>query len=277
MCSKAQLPIVVLAPGPKRAVRLYGQGIASTTGHCSPVALAADLRRGVHIVGAARAELTFPIEAPGPKGSIRTQGQGVVICARNSRPVRGVADLGRRVRVCRTAEAECSVIVVAPGPERTVLLDSQRVACPARDSCPVSRAADPSRAIPVGNAFQAELAIAVTSPGPERTVSPNGHGEAAAAGYIDPRHWRCFDVDHNRVAVCRDRARATTDAKTAVAVLVIAMSTEKACSADSFAVAIFCHRVPTFSRMAIDVAPALARWTLPVRRSAPPKQHSLRP
>src|SRR5665647_1011289 len=147
---------------------------------------AADLGRGVPLLGVAEAELAVAVEAPGPEGAVRLHCQSVAVAAGDARPVVGAAHSGRGESGGGIAHAELADIVVAPGPEGAVLLHGQTEVVAAGDGRPVMGGADPGRGEPVARVAQAELTEAVATPGPEAAVLLQGQGDGEVAGDARP-------------------------------------------------------------------------------------------
>src|SRR5450830_25854 len=139
---------------------------------------AADLGRGVPLLGVAEAELAVAVEAPGPEGAVRLHRQSIAVAAGDARPVVGGAHSGGGESGGGITQAELANVVVAPGPEGAVLLHGQTVVVAAGDGRPSA----------IMNRSLGPLLVSPASP-PFGTVRASRRTQSTPAWRLPPPHW----------------------------------------------------------------------------------------
>ena len=125
---RAQLPVIVVAPGIHAAVGLEGHGVVVAGRHLR-VAAAHQHRReragaGARVSG--HAQLPVIVVAPGPQRPIGLQAQAEAVARRHLHPVGGRANFHPRRACGGGAVAQLPLVVVARGPQRAIGANAER-------------------------------------------------------------------------------------------------------------------------------------------------------
>ena len=118
----AQLAVVVIPPGPDRAVAFQGQAVIVTGGDRD------------HVTQETGIAAACP---PGPDRAIAFQGQAVIVTGGEGDYVTQATDLylDRGQAVSRAAIAQLAVVVIPPGPDRAVALQCEVVKSTRHHAC----------------------------------------------------------------------------------------------------------------------------------------------
>ena len=163
-CAVAQLPNVILAHGPERAVRFHKHRITVATGNSHHVARHRD--RYVGVAGRAIAQLPNAILAHAPERAVRFHKQRMIVTTSRGHYVASHRD--RCVGVAGRAIAQLAKMIPAHRPERAVRLHKQRMFETTRHRHHVVCHQD--RQVGVAERANAQLALGIVAHRPERAV-----------------------------------------------------------------------------------------------------------